>query len=363
MANEFLDQISVGDEIRDWQHATKLFVDSLYRLGPKSTALFHVFVELNPTVASMSSENQIELGMLAKTVSLPKFNIQNKVLNAYNRKNIVQERVNYDPITMTFHDDSANVVRNFWHGYYTYYYRDSDHQEPLYHMEHKYKQRQSSAWGYGPGNQAAPNYINSIKIYSLHQKQFSSYTLLRPTITSFSHGEHTQGNYELLEHSMTISYEAVQYAYGPVSNGTVIGFNVVHYDPGPSPLTGLGGGTTSFLGPGGMVETTQDIVRNLGDGNFGAAALGALRSYNNFKNADLKRVAKDELRQIGLNILRGENSRSPVFVPTAASIQEGLAKATKSVPGLVGANPRGTSGTMNSSSVELPPANTGRIDL
>lgn len=113
MANEFLDQLQVGDEIRDWQHATKLFVDSLYRLGPKSTALFHVFIELNPTLASMSQTNQVELGMLAKTFTLPKFNVQNKVLNAYNRKNIIQERVNYEPTTITFHDDSANVVRNF----------------------------------------------------------------------------------------------------------------------------------------------------------------------------------------------------------------------------------------------------------
>ena len=337
--NQFLKQIATGDQVRDWQHASRTFVDSLYRLSPKIGTVYHVFMDLNPVVSQVAVNEQIEIGIMAKSVQLPKFTVQNKTYNAYNRKNIAQERINYDPLTITFHDDSADVVRNFWYGYYSYYYRDADHQEPIYRQEHKYKKRQAQGWGYTPlYNQGTQPYINAIRIYSLHQKEFSSYTLLRPTITSFEHGQHQAGEYVPMEHTMTVAYEAVQYATGQVSNGTVIGFSEIHYDHSPSPLTSLGGGTTSILGPGGLVEGAGDVVTNLQNGNFIGAALGGFRTANNFKNQDVKKIAGAELVQLGKNILSGRNPLSSVFVPTAGTINQGLAKATTSTASGLGIN-------------------------
>jgi hypothetical protein len=370
--NQFLRQLAEGDQIRDYQHAARTFVDSLYRLSPKSGALFHVFIELNPAVAKRDPQNansNYELGLMAKTAQLPKFTIQNKVLNSYNRKNIVQERINYDPISITFHDDSANVVRNFWNGYYSYYYRDADHSQSLYNQEYKYDIRQEQNWGFSPKNTGAgaPNYINAIRIYSLHQKSFSSYILFRPTIQAFQHGDHTQGEYTPLEHSMTVAYEAVQYEYGPVSRGTVMGFNIMHYDNTPSPLSSLGGGTTSILGPGGLVEGVADSVTNLQNGNYGASLLGSLRTFNNFKNTNLKTVAGAELAQTATNILRGQNTQSTIFVPTASSVQDGISKAVQSIPGLAGNTPYGKPAggvqNMNTQSNQVPPLNAGTIFL
>lgn len=332
--NSFLNQIITGDNLKDYQHAARTFVDGLYRLGPKSTSLFHVFMDVDTQATNVRTNEQIELGMMAKTVSLPKFTIQNEILNSYNRKNVIQKRMTYDPVTITFHDDSADVVRNFWYDYYSYYYRDSDYSESLYSQAHRYKQRQTQDWGYSPrsvGAQGTVNYLKSIRIYSLHQKSFSSYILIRPTITSFQHGQHTQGEYDTMQHSMTVSYEAVQYEYGPVNSGTVQGFNVIHYDNIPSPLTVLGGGTQSILGPGGLVDALGTISTNLQSGNYGTAILSAIRSGKNFSQADLSKVVTSEFQQTILNILRGQNSQSSIFVPTASSIQEGLSKAVNSI--------------------------------
>jgi len=224
--------------------------------------------------------------------------------------------------------------------------------------------RQEQNWGFGPRNtgSGAPNYINAIRIYSLHQKSFSSYILFRPTIQSFQHGEHTQGEYSPLEHSMTFAYEAVQYEYGPVSRGTVMGFNIMHYDNTPSPLTSIGGGTTSILGPGGLVEGVGDAVTNLQNGNFGAAALGSLRTFNNFKNTNLKTVASAELAQTAKNILRGQNTQSTVFAPTSSSIADGIAKSVQSIPGLVNPGKKGIP-NINTQSNEVPPLDIGTIFL
>ena len=333
--NQLLSQVAHGDQIKDWQHASKTFINGLYRLSPKIGSMFHVFIELNP---SIKPGDHSEIGLMAKAVTLPKFTVQTKTYNAYNRKNIAQERINYDPINITFHDDSSNVVSSFWQEYYHYYYRDWEQQEPIYHQESKYKKRTSQNWGFSPksAGTGAPNYINSIRIYSLHQKSFSSYILINPTITSFAHGQHTAGDYAPLEHSMAVAYEAIHYESGPVASGKVQGFAHVHYDKSASPLTSLGGGTNSLFGQGGVIQGAGDVMTNLAAGNFGAAALGALRTGTNLKNTNIKAAATAELSQTAMNILRGQNTQSTIFVPTLSNVQEGLAKAVYSVPGLVG---------------------------
>lgn len=358
--NQFFTDLATGPDLRDQQHAARTFVDSLYRLGPKSGALFHVFIEVDSTIAR---GDPTEIGLMAKTASLPKFTIQNKILNAYNRKNIVQERINYDPLTITFHDDSANVVSGFWQNYYKYYFRDSDRTEKQFIAPHKYQQRSSETWGYSPHNSESgdiPNYIKTIKIYSLHQKHFSSYTLWKPTIINFAHGQHTAGEYTTLEHTMTVNYEAVQYDKGTVNQGKVMGFQRTHYDNSPSPLKAAGGGTQSILGPGGLIEGAGDVLTNLQSGNFGAAALTALRVGNNAKNMNLKSAASAELKQTAMNILRGQNTQSTVFVPTQGAIADGLSKAANSIPGLIKPT-TGIFNNMNSQSNQVPSTNSRTI--
>lgn len=345
LLGSFLTQLTTGDQVRDYQHAARTFVDSLYRLGPKFQSLFHVYIDIDPEMIapisdknnalarSLTSENLVEIGLLAKTVALPKYSVQTKVYNAYNRKNIAQERINYDPVRITFHDDSANTVRDFWQRYYSFHYRDSDYPESVYTARHKYESRQQSAWGFSPlsTGTGTTSYIKSIRIYSLHQKNFSSYILINPVIKEFAHGEHRQGEYELLEHSMTIEYETVLYESGPVSQGNVQGWNIVHYDNTPSPLTSLGGGTRSILGPGGAIETVQDAVTNLQSGNFAAAGLGIARAAQNWKNTDIKAVASSEFAELSKNILRGQNTQATVFAPTSSAIKDGLSRAVTSI--------------------------------
>ena len=215
--------------------------------------------------------------------------------------------------------------------YYSYYYRDSDYSESLYGQAHKYNLRQAQNWGFTPRAVTTTNYLKSIRIYSLHQKYFSSYILLNPTITQFQHGQHQQGEYNTLEHSMTVAYEAVQYEYGPVNSGTVQGFNIMHYDNIPSPLSVMGGGTQSILGPGGLVDALGTISTNLQSGNYGTAVLAAIRSGKNFSDADLSKIATSEVQATIMNILRGQNSQSSIFVPTAGSVTDGLSKAVSSV--------------------------------
>ena len=337
LINQFIGAaIGPGDAgLRDYQHAARTFVDGLYRLGPKLNNLFHVFIELNPAVVQVDPINPLatyEIGLLAKTAQLPKFTINNKIYNAYNRKNVVQQSIAYDPIQMTFHDDSSDVIRNFWYGYYSYYYRDSDHSAALYNQEYKYRPRQTQNWGFSPKYKGpdTPNYINAIRIYSLHQKSFSSYILFRPTIQSFQHDEHTQGEYQPMQHTMQFAYEAVQYEYGTVDAGNVTGFDILHYDNIPSPLINTKAGPSILID--GLVEGVLGGVHNLNQGAYASSSTSAVRAFTTFKNSNLNTTPVTSLGQTAAAILRGQNTQSPVFFPTSSSVQDGISKATPGLP-------------------------------
>ena len=305
--------------LKDWKHASKLFVDDHFNFVPKSSYLYHVYFDLTITNALVDSQNpngDRELGMLVKNVSLPKFTIDSKIFNAYNRPNIVQTKIKYDSVGITFHDDSADLVRNFWFDYYQYYYRDSDHDEALYHQEHKYQDKlPTSGWGYTTRSDNSLPYLQSIRIYSLHHKRFSEYILINPIIKSFKHGEHRSGDDELMTHEMTVDYETVLYAYGAIGQSTVAGFADLHYDLDPSPLTAAGGGSL------GVYDTTKEIVNDLRAGEFTLAAKavanGVSHGVQYVSDATKSGIAAvsnwvDHAADI---VKSSTNTNAPVFVP------------------------------------------------
>lgn len=318
-----LQSIAPQQNIRDYQHAARTFIDGLYRLSPKLGNLFHVYIDVNQAIAAMAQTDQIEVGLMAKSAALPKFNIQNKVHNAYNRKTVQQEKINYDPVSITFHDDSADIVRKFWYNYYTFYYRDSDYGIiDNYKDDSKYKQRQKQGWGFSPKQAGTGNlpYINSIRIYSLHQKRFSSYTLIRPMITSFAHGEHSAGSYTPMEHQMTVAYEGVLYDSGPVSNGTVLGFDEIHYDDTPSPLRN----------PGALIGAGGNIINDIQNGDIGSAVQNIINAKNIAlgTNTQLKQASSLDLSSVGTSIMKGQNPLSSIFAPTSSGVLDGIKKAS-----------------------------------
>lgn len=347
--NQFLQQVGKGDQIKDYQHAAKLYVGDNFNLAPRQGFLYHVFLDLSPDFAKLVGEDaRIQAGMLVKSVDLPKFSVDTKTLNSYNKYNIVQTKVKYDPINITFHDDHADVVRGMWFRYYNHYYRDADlgysdtggSVNPSYMQDTKYARRDNNNWGYTPKTSSG-KLINAIRIYSMSQKRFAEYTLINPTITGFKHGTHTAGSSDPMQHEMTIAYEQVLYGAGWVSDQTVRGFAGAIYDHAPSPLTPAGGGTQSIIGPGGLLSSADSIVGDLSKmpPSSGAAFFKAFRGYQNLKNTNLGAVAVTELKQFGTDLLRGNNPMNRLFVPNTGNLSNGAPiyeygkGAAKSTPG------------------------------
>ena len=256
--------------VRDYRHAARIFTDDNFRLSPKYGFLFYVEFDFNPLITNISNLSAQELGMIVKSVNLPKYTIDTKVHNAYNRKNIVQNKISYDPVTITFHDDQSDNVRSFWYDYYSFFFRDPDYADSTYSAPHKYQGRPAYDWGYTPkagigynnanGNQPY-QYIQAIRIYSLFQKNFSEYELINPTITSFKHGEHNNsGTADMLSHEMSVQFETVKYHTGYVTKDNVGGFIDLHYDNTRSPIAVEGSEKQITDGKGGVANIPSDII-------------------------------------------------------------------------------------------------------
>jgi hypothetical protein len=335
-----LKQAITPDTLRDYRHANHLFVGSNFRLVPKNGFLFHVFFDIDAVANQVHSNDPAnpnkdkEIGLMVKSADLPRFSFETKTLNAYNRANIVQSKVRYEPINIVFHDDSANLIRRFWENYFTYYYRDT--QSDIYvdsgitdfsipYKYGSYTNRRYTDFGYTPKDRAP--YLRSIRIYSLHQQRFSEYVLVNPIIKSFRHGQHLQGESNTLQHEMMVEYEAVLYSTGSTTESEEIKeFAQLHYDKMPSPISAAGGGPKTIFGAGGLIGTGKDILKDVQDGNLGLAAFKAARAIKNARNMNLKNAAISEISGYFGDAVN--DAAGKILVPTLSGNQS-LTQSTK----------------------------------
>ena len=351
--NQYLRDLGGGETIHDYGHAALVFRSNTYRLFPKYSFLFYVRFNLNPEFTMFTGQKKLEVGTLVKTVSLPKFGIDLKNMNAYNRVNLVQTKVKYDPVTIKFHDDGANVIRELWYDYYSFYYRDSDHAAAVYGAPHKYQLRTTDSWGYGlragptgPGSESkssATQLINSVQIFSFNQKRFSECKLVNPMISTFRHGDHDYANGTgLLENEMTLQFETVTYASGYVTDANFGSDMFLYYDTTPSNITPLNmdGGTTGgtpgtdlvYDEDGNLVKASSDVSYYRGGdpesttegrtgGTYtGAAAGGAGGVKKKTENSAFSKAATGILTGVVQSAIRGRNPLSQFSAPNITNL-------------------------------------------
>ena len=338
--NADLKPLEPGVYTHSYNHAAKLFVGDNFRLAPKQTSLYYVVIEIDPSQTQLGGGlvaealsfvdrfSNLQNGLLVKKIELPKYNIGTKTMNAYNRKSIIQTNITYEPVSVTFHDDAADLITNFWNDYYTYYFRDSDYNTEAYRTSHRYQARNKVGWGYSPhnGGVATTNngqitsFIKTIRIFSLHNKRFTEYRLINPVIASWRHGQHdAYSDNGTMENNMTVEYETVKYFTGYVNPVDVLGFSLLNYDTTSSPISKSVTNIYTDTGILGAVENvTRDLARPDGAGGAGGPlsnVLSAYRLYNNLKNVNINTVLGTTLAQVGGQILNNAiNSGLQPFV-------------------------------------------------
>jgi hypothetical protein len=341
----------IGDNgLRDYTHASKTFRTNGYELAPRLKFLFHTYFNLNPQIPGvqqmLGNGDVTSIGLSVKTVDLPSYQISVDTLNQYNRKRLVQSKIKYQPIQITFNDDGGDLIRNLWYNYFNYYYKDpvnkyegvantngnsGDLQTTpagfSYNTSDTYSNRAGDVndWGYageaysdgtftGGGK---PAFFKDIKIYGLNQHKFAAYVLINPMITDWRHDtyDYSQGS-GTMTHTVTVDYETVKYYSGAIGasrpDTNVVGFaDPNRYDQIRSSLARPGSQAT-VLGQGGLLDAGVGIMEDIqaltsGRGSL-ANVLGGVQKALNV-NATLKRnsigdLVRNDANSVKQDILR-----------------------------------------------------------
>lgn len=341
-----------GEEgVKDYAHAAKTFLSNGYEFAPRHKYLFHVYFTINttfvPALRTAFGNNQeiATIGLMVKNVQLPNFNISVEQMNQYNRKRLVQTKIDYQPVQFEFHDDGGDLVRDFWYSYYSYYYKDPSQKYdnlapnngslgPLIGTPNAFSysardiydnSRPVNDWGYigesytdgadvfSVSQNGKQPFFKDIRIYGFNQHKWASYVLINPLITEWQHDTYDYAQSSgTMNNRMTIRYETVKYGTGAVGDvrpdTNVVGFaDRSYYDTNISGIT-RPGTNASVLGQGGLVDTGIGIAEDLASGGvagYVGAAQKALAAYNTYKDKDLASIANKEVQQSAKQIAKG----------------------------------------------------------
>jgi hypothetical protein len=314
MANQYLQPFPPGTGLTDYTHAAKTFGTGggtnqgggTYQYLPRNKFLFYVYFNLNtniPAVSNLISGGKSSvIGLMVKTAQLPGYSIDVATMNQYNRKRLVQTKINYNPAQIVFNDDNSDLIRNMWYQYYQYYYSDPTYKygntpnqsgtlgeissllsgfsyniTDTYSASRPVQQWGLSGQGYsnpslqslasslltGPASGVEP-FFRDITIYGMSQKTYAQYTMINPLISEWTHDtyDYSQGN-QVVTHTMSIRYENVKYYSGNIGGAqpseTVTGFaDPSHYDTMTSPIAVPG--STGVPDPAGSKQDLQSLA-------------------------------------------------------------------------------------------------------
>jgi len=244
---------------RESQYASKNFKFSnttefkKTALIPRPKFLFFVKFKIDknalesnlPGYGSASSYSNVKDGVVfqIKQIDKPKFNIDTETMHQYNKKRVVQSRIDYNPMTINFHDDIGDKVLQFWADYYSYYYGDAN-RDAL--TDWKYDVTDSefyngtqNGWGYQgnfTGGSANMNFLESIELIQFYGGEYTSMEFVRPLITIFDHdnNDYEEGR-EGTGIRISFDYEGVIYNLTPtaITSQNQDNFNFLrdYYDP------------------------------------------------------------------------------------------------------------------------------------
>jgi hypothetical protein len=294
LGRDIFDNLTGRVYLRDWQHASKTFLPGSQGNAGKVKFTFHTYFSINEQAYQPPTGQNY--GLLVKSVKLPGFNIDVETMNQYNRKRLIQSKIKYQPIDITFHDDNASQITAMWDAYYRYNYADSWNPvvDPFstasaiknFNRRNIYDPSISgdTEYGYrgdarGPGGDRADGgekipFFNNITVYGMWAGQFIAYTLVNPIITTFDHDtyDYADGG-GTMQNRMTIDYETVLYNSGTIAKGDteesgtagstkIPGFaESFNYDKSESPLEQGGNNPFGPYPPGGSSIGGRDIIR------------------------------------------------------------------------------------------------------
>lgn len=314
--------------LRNFEHASRLFVDSGFKYSPKQKFLFYVQFDIDSSAISVEKfkNDVVVVNMLVKNVDLPSFTIKTDQLNQYNRVKNTQIHHRTNEVSIMFHDDNANVINQLWQNYYAFYYADSvSAKESGTYNRTAMKNISAITKSYGLNHlsiaSADKKFFKSITIFqfshefdgTVQQRKFTGYKLHNPIITSWNHNkmDYSDQGTNPMDNVMKLQYEAVSYEYGELKEDSPPGFATILYDKTPSPLMPISESEPNTEASTDNAETNAMKIAALAQTDYGRTAM-ALVQINNYQN-------RMEIQNRGSGIITNINAATQ---PTVVGITD-----------------------------------------
>ena len=176
--DQYLFNTNMDVHLRDARHAHQLYTEHSFAVAPKTKFLYHVVFELYDEVKVFGSNTdnfKKEIGVLVKQSDLPGYRVSIENKQQYNRKKNMQTRLDYEDVTIQFHDDNLGLTRGLLEDYYKYYFVDGNHNSngsgfsqffnsSAFNARDKYDTRVPN---YGLNNSKINPFFKFIRIYQL----------------------------------------------------------------------------------------------------------------------------------------------------------------------------------------------------
>jgi hypothetical protein len=275
---------------------------------PKSKFMFYVRF-LRTGASSLNSDGTVniaaditfgqnvssDIGFIVKHIERPRITFETETLNQYNKKRVVQKKVSYNPIQITFHDTIDNQVYRMFQSYFEFYFADSQHTSTLDWTNDVIASQilaSNIGWGFIGSNLTAglANYFSTIEVYQVFSGYYNQYNLMNPKFLSFDPDSldyaETQGINEI---AMGIGYEGVDF----VANGASLATNLALVD-----MMGLD--RSDFYEPFSGPVVGPGFINVDGLANLLSAPLNALNSITNTVNNAIESVTNPLNAALGI---------------------------------------------------------------
>lgn len=172
---------------------------------------------------------------MMKTIDAPSFKIETETLMAYNKPRTIAKKIEFDSLSVSFHDMINQETRNFWRIIYSHYFSNGFNKTIGSGADERVLPWQDSVIG-GPtrGNENVrefgytlenkifeANLFDRIEFYSLYGGIGNMIAIMNPVIESMDHGQFNYDSNEFAELKMSFVYDNVIYLNNPAHVGEI----------------------------------------------------------------------------------------------------------------------------------------------
>lgn len=240
--------------LRNSRYATVINkANSTIQAMPRQKFLF--YATFNPSSALTGVKDfsswQSGFAFQISKIDRPKFTIDVKQVNQYNRKRLVQTGIEYDPVSITLHDTVDDRVLRVWQSYYQWYFGDGRSKNSTVWNSNVIENTfsLSSGWGFSPPNTSMSNtnFFESLDIYTFYGKKYTQVRMWNPKITSIEFDGMDTESSAFAVSNMSVKHEGVSYmaTAQALTDDLITKFNLNsgdYYEP-----SDLFGGVNTFL--------------------------------------------------------------------------------------------------------------------